>query len=244
MKRNIALKISYIGKRYHGWQVQPDVPTVQGEIKKAIYKLTGEEVNVYGASRTDAGVHALGQVANFFTNSSIPPTKFKDALNSILPPDIRIVRSTEVPREFHARYSESEKRYIYIILNDEITPFLADFVMSIKGKLDIEKMKICAKKVEGKHDFAVFTPERGDTVREISLSKITSRGKLIIYDIRGRSFLRYMVRGIVGALILAGLGKIVESDFDAMISGEKKNEFIAPPHGLYLVSVKYEKYRI
>jgi tRNA pseudouridine38-40 synthase len=242
MIRNIALKISYVGTNYHGWQVQKDVPTVQSEIKKAIERLTGEKVRLVGASRTDAGVHAIGQVANFLTSSEIPPERFKYALNSLLPPDIRITKSVEVPKSFNARWSLCEKKYIYVIIEGEINPFLRNFALHIKRPLDISAMQRCAKLIEGKHDFSSFTPEKENTEREIKLSQISKKGKIILYEIVGRSFLRYMIRNIVGCLTEVGLGKISEEEFKKILMGEEKANFTAPPHGLYLADIKYPEY--
>jgi tRNA pseudouridine38-40 synthase len=245
MLKNIALKISYIGKNYAGWQIQRDVPTVQGEIKKAIKKITGEDkIKVIGASRTDAGVHALCQIANFITSSEIPPERFKYALNTVLPDDIRILKSCEVDMSFNARYTPCEKTYKYIIYQGEIIPFLKDFVLSIKSELNIEKMQRCAEMLVGEKDFAGFTPEKTNTQRTIFKSQITKKGKFIIYEIKGRSFLRYMVRNIVGTLILVGLEKLKEEDFEKILKGEEKARFTAPPHALYLADIKYLGYDI
>jgi len=248
MLRNIAIKISYVGIRYYGWQIQKDVPTVQGEIIKAVERITGERVKVWGASRTDGGVHALGQVGNFFTSSDIPPERFKYALNSVLPHDIRVIKSVEVPQNFNARRSPSIKTYRYIILQGEINPFLSNFVLSIKTELDIEKMSRCAKMIEGEHDFKNFTPEKENTKRTIISSEIVKKGRFVIYEIKGYSFLRYMVRNIVGKLIMVGMGKMSEEEFEEIlkgdrIQGEKNIPFTAPPHGLYLVSVKYLNFK-
>lgn len=247
MIKNIAIKLSYVGTRYHGWQIQKDVPTVQGELISAVERITGERVRVWGASRTDAGVHALGQVANFFTASEIPPEKFKDALNSVLPHDIRVIKSAEVQDDFNARHSTSIKTYRYVILQGEINPFLRGLVLSVKTPLDIEKMKECAKAVEGEHDFRNFTPEKNNTKRRVILSDIIRKGRFLIYEVRGYSFLRYMVRNIVGKLIMVGLGKMETEEFKKLLEDPEEVQspyFTAPPHGLYLVDVRYIRFQV
>ncbi|MCS7214112.1 MAG: tRNA pseudouridine(38-40) synthase TruA [Candidatus Calescibacterium sp.] len=242
-KRNIIIKICYDGTNYYGWNVQPNVPTIQGEILKSIERITGETTNIKGASRTDRGVHALGQVANFFTSSNIPAEKFKDALNSILPQDIRIIQSKEGSHNFDSRRSAKEKIYKYIIYRGEITPFMKNYVLCIKRELNTEKMKEIVKIFEGEKDFKNFTPERGFTIRTVTKAEITEKGNFIIFEIRGRGFLRYMVRNIVGTLILAGLEKLdkeeVEKLLDTQQEEKKYVKFTAPPHGLYLVDVVY-----
>ncbi len=246
MLRNIAIKLSYVGARYHGWQIQKDVQTVQGELINAVERITGEQLKVWGASRTDAGVHALGQVANFFTTSDIPPEKFKDALNSVLPHDIRVIKSVKVPENFNARHSTSIKTYRYVILQGEINPFLRGLVLSVKTPLDVEKMKECAKEIEGEHDFRNFTPEKSNTKRIIISSDIVKKGRFVVYEVRGYSFLRYMVRNIVGKLIMVGLGKMEVEEFKKQLESpeEVQPQFTAPPHGLYLVDVRYIHFQV
>lgn len=239
-KRNIAIKLCYDGTKYYGWNIQPDVPTIQGEVEKAISRITGEKIRVICASRTDRGVHALGQVANFFTSSSIPAEKFKDALNSVLPQDIRILESVEVPKDFDSRRRAKEKTYRYIIYRGEINPFMKNYVLHIKKALNVENMKKAAKAFEGEKDFKNFTPEKEFTIRTVFRSEIIEEGNFIIYEITGRGFLRYMVRNIVGTLIIVGFEKLKEKDVVEILSSDRKFPmFRAPPHGLYLVKVKY-----
>jgi len=177
MLKNIALKIAYIGKRYAGWQIQKDVPTVQGEIKKAIEKITGEDkIKVIGASRTDAGVHALCQVANFISSSEIPPEKFKYALNTVLPDDIKILKSCEVDMSFNARHTPCEKTYKYIIYQGEIIPFLKDFVLSIKSELNIEKIaKMCRDAGRRKRFLRIHSRKNKYTKNNLSISNYKKR---------------------------------------------------------------------
>lgn len=241
-KRNIAIKICYDGTNYYGWNIQPDKPTIQGELVKALKKLTGQDILPKGASRTDRGVHALGQVANFFVISSIPEEKFKDALNSVLPPDIRVIMSREVPPRFDARWSAREKTYKYVIYMGEINPFIRNYALCIRRKIDIEKMMETAKLFEGENDFRNFTPEQTFAKRVITKSEITEKGNYLIYEIKGRSFLRYMVRNIVGTLLMVGFGKMTYEEVKELLNTEEKKypKFTAPPHGLYLVEVKYD----
>lgn len=236
------IRLCYDGTRYYGWNVQPNLPTIQGEVIEAVRRITGEASKVTGASRTDRGVHALGQVANFLTSSEIPAGRFKDALNSVLPPDIRVLDSWEAPIEFDARRSAIEKEYRYVIYQGELTPFMSNYAFCIRRRLNTVTMRKVAELFEGERDFANFTPERsGSTVRTIAESELRETGKFIVYRIRGRSFLRYMVRNIVGTLILVGLGKIGEDDVMRFLEPivPARKIFTAPPHGLYLVEVSY-----
>lgn len=241
--KNIAIKLCYDGTNYYGWNIQPNLPTIQGELIKAINRITQKtEVKVKGASRTDRGVHAIGQVANFLTSSNIPPEKFKDALNSVLPEDIRVIESKEVPKNFDSRKWAKAKTYRYIIYRGEITPFTKNYALHIKKQLNTDVMKKVAKLFEGEKDFKNFTPEKEFTTRTIFRSEIIEKGNFLIYEISGRGFLRYMVRNIVGTLIAVGLGKISEEYVKELLSTERTQGALllcAPPHGLYLVNIQY-----
>lgn len=242
--RNILVKLCYDGTNYYGWNVQPNLPTIQGELINAVKRITDENVKIKGASRTDRGVHALGQFANFFTSSDIPAEKFKDALNSVLPPDIRVLESSEVPLKFDARWSAKEKIYRYIIYQGDLLPFIKNYALCIKRRLDVARMKDAASLFEGEKDFRNFTPEKGFTKRSITRSELKANGNIVVYEIRGKSFLRYMVRNIVGALLLIGLGKMEPDELKDFIDNpetctKRYPKFTAPPHGLYLVNVIY-----
>ncbi len=241
--KNIAIKLCYDGTNYYGWNIQPNLPTIQGELIKAINRITQRtDTKVKGASRTDKGVHALGQVANFLTSSNIPPEKFKDALNSVLPKDIRVIESKEVPINFDSRKWAKVKTYRYIIYKGEITPFTKNYALHIKKELNLDVMKKVARLFEGERDFHNFTPEKGFTTRTVFRSEITEKGNFLIYEISGRGFLRYMVRNIVGTLIMTGLGKISEEYVKELLYLkiiQKTPLFCAPPHGLYLVNIQY-----
>ena len=171
MPRNIRLTLAYDGTRYAGWQVQPDRVSLQSTIEEAIAALTGERVSLLSAGRTDAGVHALGQVANFVTNSSIPVEKWRPALQTKLPPDIVIRESDEVPPDFHATRAAKQKRYRYVILESRIDdPFLRPFVWRLNGPLDMAAMQAAADGLIGTHDFSSFEshwPNTGTSVRTI-----------------------------------------------------------------------------
>lgn len=243
MKRNIGLKLCYVGTNYSGWQIQKGVRTIQGEVKKAIHKITMEDVLPHGASRTDAGVHAIGQIANFFTTSEIPAERFKFALNSVLPDDIKVLKSWEAPEDFDARKTPNEKTYKYIIINSEPIPFLRNLALFVKNELDIQAMIKSAEFLKEKElDFSTFTPEKEKSTRRFILeSKLIHKGKLIIYSIKAKSFLRYMVRNIVGALLMVGLKKMTQEEFVDLFDGKGKVLFTAPPCGLYLAQIKYKK---
>ncbi len=242
---NIKLTIQYEGTNYIGWQKQLKGDSIQGEIEKAIKNITGEEVNLIASGRTDSGVHALGQVANFLTNSSIPPDKFKYALNTKLPEDISIIESEEVPCDFHARYDAIGKRYMYLIYNNPIrNPIYRRFVYHIPYPLDYENMKEGVKYLIGTHDFAAFMASNSsveNTIRTINNAYLSRKNELILFRIEGNGFLYNMVRIIVGTLIEIGRGKLKPYDISHII--ESKNRKLAGPtassQGLFLERVYY-----
>ena len=245
--RNIKLLIEYDGKNFAGWQTQPAKISIQGEIIKAIKEVTGEDVELTSSGRTDAGVHALGQVANFKTYSKIEISKFPYALNSKLPNSIVIKKAEEVDERFHSRYNCKGKTYRYIVNNNEFPSALDRYrEFHISQKLDFEKMKKALSYFEGTHDFAGFKSSGGapkkTTVRTITKATIkkTSDNRIII-ELTGDGFLYNMVRIISGTIVDVGLGKIDLKDIPGII--ESKDRKLAgktlPPHGLYLVEVKY-----
>lgn len=242
--RNIRLTVEYDGRDFSGWQVQPDKRTVQGEIEKALFILTGEKIRLIGSGRTDSGVHSRGQVANFKTESKIPEDKFYIALNTKLPEDIRVIKSEEVDINFHSRFDAKSKCYRYSIYNSEIAPSLfRDYFCHVPYKLDIDKMKIEAEKFIGEHDFRSFMASNTDvkdTVRIIYDLKINQDGKKIYIDIAGNGFLYNMVRIMVGTLVDIGRGKI-NMDLEEIIL--KKNRSFSGQtvvsKGLSLEWVKY-----
>jgi tRNA pseudouridine38-40 synthase len=243
--KNIKLIIEYDGTNYHGWQDQRNAIAIQAVIEKAIRELTGEDCRLTGSGRTDAGVHALGQVANFFTMSDIPPEKFAYALNSILPEDIIIKRSEEVSIDFHARYSARGKRYWYIIYNSEQpSALMRNRACHIRQPLSLEAMKAASSYFKGTHDFAAFMSTGSSvktTERTIYDCIIEQNGEIIKLDISGNGFLYNMVRIIAGTLAEIGMGRIPPDRVsEIIIKGDRKLAGkTAPSHGLYLVEVFY-----
>lgn len=207
--RNIMLKIEYDGKDFNGWQKQPTKLNIQGEIERAIKDITGEEVDLIASGRTDAGVHSLGQVANFKTNSNIPVEKFPIALNTKLKRSIRILEAKEVEERFHSRYNCKKKTYRYIINNSENgTAIYRDLEYNFSQKLDVEKMNQAVKKFIGEHDFKGFKASgtsSKSSVRIIYEAKVYKEGERIIIELTGNGFLYNMVRIISGTLIVKRL---------------------------------------
>ena len=243
--RNIMLKIEYDGKDFNGWQKQPTKLNIQGEIERAIKDITGEEVDLIASGRTDAGVHSLGQVANFKTNSNIPVEKFPIALNTKLKRSIRILEAKEVEERFHSRYNCKRKTYRYIINNSENgTAIYRDLEYNFSQKIDVEKMNQAVKKFIGEHDFRGFKASgtsSKSSVRIIYDAKVYKEGERIIIELTGNGFLYNMVRIISGTLLDVGVGKIkVEEIEDIINSGERERAGkTLPPQGLYLVKVEY-----
>ena len=244
--RRIHLIVEYDGTAYAGWQRQANAMTVQEKLERAILKLTGEEICVSGASRTDAGVHALGQSAHFDTESRIPADKFSFALNTMLPPDIRVTRSEEVSPEFHARFSTKGKRYRYLF---HAAPHAGALTRNTHAHviypLDVEKMQAEAQDLVGTHDFAAFAANGSvvkDTVRTIYRAEVTREGSEIRLIVEGSGFLYNMVRIIAGTLIGVGSGKLEPGAFRrAIASGDRLDLGItAPAHGLTLMEVFYD----
>jgi tRNA pseudouridine38-40 synthase len=249
--RNVKLTMSYDGSDYFGWQVQPDASTIQGALALAIGRLTGENVLPQGSGRTDAGVHALAQVASFATNSPMPVENFRKALNDILPPSIRILEVSEVAEDFHARKSARAKTYQYRIYRGPICPpFLARYVWHFPYPLDEDAMARAARNVEGEHDFTSFAavdPERGHQnsegshVRTIFSSTCERQSRELLYSVRGSGFLHHMVRNLVGSLILVGKCSLAVDDITRILQARDRSAAgaTAPAKGLCLVEVEY-----
>lgn len=244
--RNIKLTIEYDGKCYNGWQKQPNKLNIQGEIERAIYNITKEEVDLIGSGRTDAGVHALGQVANFKTNSQISIEKIPLAINSQLKNSIVIKEAEEVDERFHSRYNAKHKTYRYIINNSKCgTAIYRNLEYSYPFKLDAEKMKQASKYFEGEHDFKAFKSSgtsSKNSVRTIYKAIVKQEGKKIIIELTGNGFLYNMVRIISGTLLDVGLGKIRAEEIPEIIESKDRQRAgkTLPAHGLYLVEVKYD----
>lgn len=248
--RNLKLTLAYDGTDFSGWQVQPDAQTIQGTLASAIGRITRENVLPQGSGRTDAGVHALAQVASFETESSIPVANLVIALNDILPASIRVLRVEEVAAQFHARKSAQAKTYRYRMYREAICPpFLARYVWQYPYPLDEEAMRKAAPLILGEHDFTSFAavdPERerhegASNVRTIFSSQWRRDGCESVYEVRGNGFLHHMVRNLVGTFLLVGKGRLKPVDVTRII--EEKNRAAAgataPASGLYLVSVEY-----
>jgi tRNA pseudouridine38-40 synthase len=264
--RNLRLTLSYDGADLAGWQVQPARTTVQGALASAIGRLTGENVLPQGSGRTDAGVHALAQVASFATASTIPVENWMKALNDILPPSIRVLEVTEAAPEFHARKSARAKTYRYRIYRGAICPpFLARYVWHYPYPLEESAMVAAARVVVGEHDFTSFaavdaervermaagenvqtTTDRTSNVsltnvRTIFASSWTREGEELIYTVRGSGFLHHMVRNLVGTFLLVGKGTVRLEDLRRILEARERTAAgaTAPASGLYLVEVEY-----
>ena len=261
--RNLKLTLSYDGSDFAGWQVQPGRATIQGTLASAIGRLSGENVLPQGSGRTDAGVHALAQVASFQTASTIPTENWVIALNHVLPPSIRVLEAAEAAPDFHARKSAQGKTYRYRIQRAAICPpFVARYVWHYPYPLTEEAMIASADAIIGEHDFTSFAavdPERVDrmtaapekneateeitptNVRKIFSSAWKREGEELIYTVHGNGFLHHMVRNLVGTFILIGKGSITREDFEGILAACNRSAAgpTAPATGLFLVSVEY-----
>ena len=254
--RNLRLILSYDGADLAGWQVQPGRTTVQGALASAIGRLSGENVLPQGSGRTDAGVHALAQVASFTTASTIPTENWINALNDILPPSIRVLEVTEAAPEFHARKSARAKTYRYRIHRGAICPpFLARYVWHYPYPLEESAMVAAARVVVGEHDFTSFAAVDAERVeriaagedvhttniRTIFASSWTREGEELIYSVRGSGFLHHMVRNLVGTFLLVGKGTVSLEDLRRILDARERTAAgaTAPASGLYLVEVEY-----
>jgi tRNA pseudouridine38-40 synthase len=251
MARNIKLTLAYDGFDFAGWQVQPGRATIQGTLASVVEQITGEKTLPQGSGRTDAGVHALAQVATFSINSPIPLKNFRKALNDLLPRTIRVLEVEEAAADFQARKSARAKTYRYRIYRGEICPpFLARYVYHHAYPLDEEAMIQAAASVVGEHDFTSFAavdPEiRKDAdatsnVRTIYASNWERLGEELHYLVRGNGFLHHMVRNLVGTFLVIGKGNLTGKDLRRILELRDRSAAAAtaPAHGLFLVSVEY-----
>jgi len=260
--RNLKVILSYDGAEFSGWQVQPDVVTVQGTLASAIGRITGEKVLPQGSGRTDAGVHALGQVMTFVTKSSVPAENFVKALNDILPAAVRVLEVSEAPPDFHARHSVRAKTYRYRIYREAVCPpFLARYVWHYPYPLDERAMARAAALVVGEHDFTSFAavdaerrtnheeirmgdemdPGPVSQVRRIFSSAWDRAGSEFAYTVRGSGFLHHMVRNLVGTFVLVGKATLQVEDMTRILEAHSRSAAgpTAPASGLYLVDVEY-----
>ncbi|MDO5718181.1 MAG: tRNA pseudouridine(38-40) synthase TruA [Tissierellia bacterium] len=243
--KNIKIIIQYDGSAYSGWQIQDNAVTIQQKIVEAIKAVTGEDVNLIGSGRTDKGVHAYGQVANFRTSTNIRPDKIHYWLKMHLPNDIKIVDSREVEYDFHARFDAKSKRYIYKIYNGEdLHPIYRNIYEEINYSIDIDKMISAAPLLIGEHDFSGFSAvleENTNPIRTVDEISINKRGKLIEIEIEAMSFLRNQVRIIAGTLVEIGRGKMPAENIIEIFNTGDRN--LAGPtlggRGLYLMEVRY-----
>lgn len=245
--RNIKLTIEYDGKDFNGWQKQPNKLNIQGEIERAIYNITKEEVDLIGSGRTDAGVHAWNQIANFKTNSNISIEKMAIAINSQLKNSIVVKKAEEMDERFHSRYNAKRKTYRYVINNTEYgSAIYRNLEYHFPIKLNVEKMQEAAKYFEGEHDFKAFKSSgtsSKNSVRTIYKAEVKTDGERILIELTGNGFLYNMVRIISGTLLDVGLGKIEPSEIEDIINSKDRTKAgkTLPAHALYLVKVNYEK---
>ena len=244
---NIRLVLMYDGSGYFGFAEQKEVLTVSGELKRSLKELVGEEVPLVGASRTDRGVHALGQVINFKSGARLSPGDYFGALNFLLPPDIRVLKAEEVSSDFHARFSAKGKEYRYSIFEGREVPFnLRDFSLHVRGDLNVGAMKEAAAYLVGEHDFTSFAQEiNGSPIRRIDSVEIAEKsdpmGRVLEFDFKGNSFLYKMIRAIMGTLLEVGREKSGPEKVDEILkAGDRRRAgATALPHGLCLMKVIY-----
>jgi tRNA pseudouridine38-40 synthase len=249
--RNLKIVLAYDGSEFSGWQVQPDAATIQGTLASAIGRVTGEKVLPQGSGRTDAGVHALAQVATFATQLPIPAQNLVKALNDMLPASIRVIEASEVSLDFHARKSAQAKTYRYRVYRGAIcAPFIARYVWHYPFPLDEDAMRRAARLMIGEHDFTSFAAvdsERGredetiSNVRTIFASTWERANEELVYTVRGSGFLHHMVRNLVGTFVLVGKGTLKPEDMPRILAARNRSAAgaTAPATGLYLVGVEY-----
>lgn len=243
---NYKLTIQYDGGRYKGWQrLGNNDNTIQGKIESTLSEMVGKEIEIIGCSRTDAGVHALNQVANFKIDENFPEPKVKKYLNQYLPNDISITDVELVPDRFHARYNSKSKTYLYKIWNEEhINPFMRKYSMHVGKKLNVESMKKAARYFVGSHDFTAFSnakSKKKSMVREVYMLDIAEDGGFVQIRVSGNGFLHNMVRKIVGALIEIGLGHLDAEAIPKILEEKQRNQIncLAEASGLYLEKVEF-----
>jgi len=256
--RNIKFILAYDGTDFSGWQSQPGQSTIQGTLTDVVEKLTQRRLTIHAAGRTDAGVHAVGQVVNFKTQSELASEEFQRACNALLPPSIRVVAAEEVGPDFHSRWSALAKTYRYRIFRGRVVPpFLWRYVQHDPFNLDFDAMAQAARLFEGERDFTSFAASSGseEDDRERTTTRVIYRSEFLrssngnsnnpaeewVYVIRGKSFLRYMVRKIVGTLVDVGRGKLSPDDIPELFAlrDRSKSGATLPPHGLCLEHVEY-----
>lgn len=239
------LTLEYDGTQYHGWQVQPNLPTIQGTLEAVIKRVAQQEVTVIGAGRTDAGVHAMGQVAHFVTTAGLSAEDWLRALNGLLPPDIAVLSVEEVQDSFHARYSAKSKLYRYRLLTRVHRSALGrDKILHYPYPLDLDAMEAAARALVGQHDFTSFQGSPTDNenpVCTVTTLTVDRFGDEVIVEAEADRFLKQMVRNIVGTLLEVGRGKLQAGDVAGILAVKDRTKAgpTAPAHGLYLVKVDY-----
>ena len=246
--RRIRIALGYDGTDFHGWQVQPGLPTIQGTLESVVGENEGRAVHVAGSGRTDAGVHALAQVAAFSLENPIPLANLRKAMNRLLPPSVRVLTAEEAAPEFHPRFQALAKTYEYRIVREEVcAPWEWRYVHHHPYPLDVQRMLSCAPVLEGEHDFSAFAAgderdeEGRSKVRTIFRSRMEALPGRLIYRVRGSGFLKHMVRNLVGSLLEAGRSNLDEAGLRALlVSGcGRKAGPTAPAKGLFLIGVEY-----
>lgn len=243
--RNIRLTLEYDGTAYSGWQKQPEAPTVQGTLEERLSRICGHPVDLLVAGRTDAGVHALGQAANFHTTSKLPVKRIQEVLNQQLPHDIRVAVASETHKNFHATYHAKAKLYRYVIRNTrDYTVFDRNVYHHLRLPLDLSAMAKAARSLVGTHDFTAFRGTLGkwaNPKRTLHSVRVKREGKEVWLEFRGVSFLHQMVRILSGTLVYVGTGKIAAKDVKGILKSKdrKKAGPTLPPNGLFLVKVFY-----
>lgn len=246
MKKNFKITIEYDGTRYHGWQRQKNDRTIQAEIEKAILKVTGRQVALTGSGRTDAGVHAYAQVANFKCETRLDGQALLGGLNSLTDDDIVVTECREVEESFHARYDVKSKTYVYKILNRPTPAAIGrQYAWHVRKKLNRETMRAAISHLIGSHDFKAFEGSgspRSHTTRQVfKADLIDGQDGVLAFEIEAEGFLRFMVRNIVGTLVDVGLGKISPDEFEYILNSRDRSlaGATAPAHGLFLKNVMY-----
>jgi len=244
--RTLKLTLAYDGTRFVGWQRQAEGESIQGLLEEALARFEGAPVTVHGAGRTDAGVHALGQVASARLTSGHDVGTLARALNAQLPADLRVLDIVEAAPDFHARFSARAKTYRYQVRSGGVaSPFERAYVWHLPERLDIDAMRAAARALAGRHDFAAFQSAGTsvpDSIRTIAQSDLRTDGPLLIYEVTGDGFLRHMVRAVVGTLVEVGRGWRPADSIAALLDGGTRAQAgaTAPPHGLFLVRVDYD----
>lgn len=240
----VKCKVKYDGTLFHGFQIQENQRTVQGEIQKALEKINECETIIHASGRTDAKVHAIGQVFHFDTHKQLPEEQWKRAINHFMPSDIYIFDTCYVDEDFHSRYSAKQKEYHYKLSMLEYNPFDVNYIYQLGRQLNIKKMQEAAQIFIGEHDFASFCSydQYGNTIRTLYQFDILEDRGIVTFKVVGNGFRRYMVRHLVGGLIQVGQERISKEDLIEMLEskGQKKCLFKAKPQGLYLKEVRYE----